>query len=41
MSDETTAGAVKQTTFEHGKITWNSSTNTVEVTVNGKVVPTQ
>ena len=40
-SDETTEGNVKTSTFEHGKITWNSSTNTVEVTVNGKVVPTQ
>lgn len=40
-SDETTEGGVKTSTFEHGKITWNSSNNTVEVTVNGKVVPTQ
>lgn len=40
-SDETTEGTVKTSTFEHGKITWNSSTNTVEVTVNGKVVPAQ
>ncbi|MEC4613232.1 LGFP repeat-containing protein [Tsukamurella tyrosinosolvens] len=38
-SDETTAGAVKQTTFEHGKITFNPQTGKVEVTVNGKVVP--
>ncbi len=38
-SDETTSGTVKQTTFEHGKITFNPQTSTVEVTVNGKVVP--
>lgn len=38
-SDETTSGAVKQTTFEHGKITYNTQTNQVEVTVNGTVVP--
>lgn len=38
-SDETTAGAIKQTTFEHGKITFNTQTGKVEVTVNGKVVP--
>ena len=38
-SDETTAGAVKQTTFEHGKITFNPQTGKVEVTVHGKVVP--
>ncbi|MCA0156689.1 hypothetical protein LB823_10800 [Tsukamurella sp. M9C] len=38
-SDETTSGAVKQTTFEHGKITFNTQTKKVEVTVNGKVVP--
>lgn len=38
-SDETTSGAVKQTTFEHGKITFDTRTKKVEVTVNGKVVP--
>lgn len=40
-SDETDADGVKTSTFEHGKITWNSATNKVEVTVNGKVVPTE
>ncbi|GAA1091810.1 LGFP repeat-containing protein [Tsukamurella spumae] len=38
-SDETTVGSVKQTTFEHGKITFNPQAGKVEVTVNGKVVP--
>ncbi len=38
-SDETTTGTVKQTTFEHGKITYDTQTQVVEVTVNGKVVP--
>ncbi|TWS24680.1 hypothetical protein FK268_05365 [Tsukamurella sputi] len=38
-SDETTSGAVKQTTFEHGKISFNTQTGKVEVAVNGKVVP--
>ncbi|NMD54129.1 hypothetical protein FK530_14820 [Tsukamurella conjunctivitidis] len=38
-SDETTSGAVKQTTFEHGRISFNTQTGKVEVTVNGKVVP--
>ncbi|CAM3783119.1 LGFP repeat-containing protein [Tsukamurella ocularis] len=38
-SDETTAGAVKQTTFEHGRITFDPKTGKVEVTVNGKPVP--
>ena len=38
-SDETTSGTVKQTTFEHGKITFDTRTKKVEVTVNGKVVP--
>jgi hypothetical protein len=27
------------TTFEHGKVTFNTKTGKVEVTVNGKVVP--
>lgn len=38
-SDEIATGAVKQTTFEHGKITFNTQTNKVEVTVNGTIVP--
>lgn len=38
-SDETTSGAVKESIFEHGKITYNTQTHKVEVTVNGKVVP--
>ncbi|KXO88767.1 hypothetical protein AXK56_09825 [Tsukamurella pulmonis] len=38
-SDETTTGTVKQTTFAHGKITFDTRTGKVEVTVNGKVVP--
>lgn len=38
-SDETEAGTVKTSTFEHGTITWNSATDKVEVTVNDKVVP--
>ncbi|MCF3937040.1 MULTISPECIES: LGFP repeat-containing protein [Gordonia] len=40
-SDETDNAGVKESTFEHGKITWDSATDTVEVTVNGEVVPTQ
>ncbi|MDL9935968.1 hypothetical protein QSJ18_04345 [Gordonia sp. ABSL1-1] len=38
-SDETEEGTVKTSTFEHGKITWDSATDKVEVTVNGEVVP--
>ncbi|MCB0929450.1 MAG: hypothetical protein U0R77_12530 [Mycolicibacterium insubricum] len=38
-SDETTEGDLRTTTFEHGKITFNTTTEAVEVTVNGKVVP--
>ncbi|MGB3697466.1 MAG: hypothetical protein WBA05_08540 [Gordonia sp. (in: high G+C Gram-positive bacteria)] len=38
-SDETDEGALKVSTFEHGKITWDSKTDKVEVTVDGKVVP--
>lgn len=38
-SDETDDGTLKVSTFEHGKITWDSKTDTVEVTVNDKVVP--
>ncbi|MEO9328963.1 LGFP repeat-containing protein [Gordonia aurantiaca] len=40
-SDETEKDGVKESTFEHGKITWDSATDKVEVTVNGKVVPTR
>lgn len=40
-SDETDENGVKTSTFEHGKITWTASTDKVEVTVNGKVVPGQ
>ncbi|MBD1322163.1 LGFP repeat-containing protein [Gordonia hankookensis] len=40
-SDETDADGVKTSTFEHGKITWTESTDQVEVTVNGTVVPAQ
>lgn len=39
-SDETDENGVKTSTFEHGKITWTQSTDQVEVTVDGKVVPT-
>ncbi|MBJ7338195.1 hypothetical protein [Mycolicibacterium sp.] len=38
-SDENTVGDLLVTTFEHGKITYDAKTNQVEVTVNGKVVP--
>jgi uncharacterized protein with LGFP repeats len=38
-SDETPAGDQLVATFEHGKIAYNSTTGQVEVTVNGKVVP--
>lgn len=38
-SDETTEGDLLVTTFEHGKIAYNAKTGEVEVTVNGKVVP--
>lgn len=38
-SDETDNAGVKQSTFERGKITWDSKTDKVEVTVNGMVVP--
>lgn len=38
-SDEETQGDLKVTTFEHGKVTFNTKTGKVEVTVNGKVVP--
>lgn len=38
-SDETPAGDQLVTTFEHGKIAYSTTTGQVEVTVNGKVVP--
>ncbi|MFL0289414.1 LGFP repeat-containing protein [Mycobacterium sp. SMC-18] len=38
-SDETPAGDQLVATFEHGKIAYNTTTRQVEVTVNGKVVP--
>ena len=38
-SDENVVGDQLVTTFEHGKIAYNSTTGQVEVTVNGKVVP--
>ncbi len=38
-SDENADGDLLVTTFEHGKVTYNVTTGEVEVTVNGKVVP--
>ena len=38
-SDENTVGDLLVTTFEHGKIEYDTKTDQVEVTVNGKVVP--
>ncbi|WP_135454770.1 hypothetical protein [Mycobacterium sp. DL99] len=38
-SDENADGDLLVTTFEHGKIEYNAQTGHVEVTVNGKVVP--
>lgn len=38
-SDENPDGDLLVTTFEHGKITYDTKTRQVEVTVNGKVVP--
>ncbi|KLI05338.1 hypothetical protein A5731_19290 [Mycolicibacterium conceptionense] len=38
-SDETADGDLLVETFEHGKITYNTKTHEVEVTVDGKVVP--
>ncbi|WP_286275670.1 LGFP repeat-containing protein [Mycobacterium antarcticum] len=38
-SDENTVGDLLVTTFEHGKIEYDAKTDQVEVTVNGKVVP--
>ncbi|CAJ1582855.1 hypothetical protein [[Mycobacterium] wendilense] len=38
-SDENPVGDLLVTTFEHGKVTFDPRTGEVEVTVNGKVVP--
>ncbi|SOX54336.1 hypothetical protein MAAFP003_3012 [Mycobacterium ahvazicum] len=38
-SDVNTVGDLLVSTFEHGKIEYNPTTGQVEVTVNGKVVP--
>jgi hypothetical protein len=38
-SDVNTVGDLQMSTFEHGKIQFNQTTGQVEVTVNGKVVP--
>lgn len=38
-SDEDTVGDLLVTTFDHGKISYDPTTDQVEVTVNGKVVP--
>lgn len=38
-SDVNTVGDLQVSTFEHGKIQYNPQTGQVEVTVNGKVVP--
>ncbi|OKH83186.1 hypothetical protein EB75_10635 [Mycobacterium sp. ST-F2] len=38
-SDETPTGDQLVATFEHGKVAFNTKTGQVEVTVNGKVVP--
>ncbi|MDV3126508.1 hypothetical protein M1247_16415 [Mycobacterium sp. 21AC1] len=38
-SDANAVGDLQVTTFEHGKIVYNAKTDQVEVTVNGKVVP--
>lgn len=40
-SDPVTDGDVTEATFEHGKISYNSETEKVTVTVNGKVVPAE
>jgi hypothetical protein len=39
ISDQTAVGDMLVTNFEHGKIAYNPKTGQVEVTVNGKVVP--
>lgn len=38
-SDETADGDLLVETFEHGQISYNTKSGQVEVTVNGKVVP--
>lgn len=38
-SDEVTDGDLKESTFENGKISYNTKTGKITVTVNGKVVP--
>ena len=38
-SDETAVGGQLVTTFEHGKVAYNTTTGQVEVTVNGNSVP--
>lgn len=38
-SDVNAAGDLQESTFEHGKIEYNPKTGQVDVTVNGKVVP--
>jgi len=38
-SDENTVGDLLVTTFEHGKVSYDATTDQVEVTVNGSVVP--
>ncbi|MFT4200672.1 LGFP repeat-containing protein [Gordonia sp. (in: high G+C Gram-positive bacteria)] len=40
-SDEITKGDLKESTFAHGTITYNTVTHKVTVKVNGKVVPTK
>ncbi|MCF3941348.1 MULTISPECIES: LGFP repeat-containing protein [Gordonia] len=39
VTDLTADGDVQEVTFEHGKVTENTATGEVTVTVNGKVVP--
>lgn len=38
-SDENTVGNLLVTTFEHGKVSYDATTDQVEVTVDGSVVP--
>ncbi|MCF8610497.1 hypothetical protein L5G28_10075 [Gordonia sp. HY285] len=40
-SNEATRGHVQKTLFEHGSITYDTKTDKVTVTVNGKVVPAE
>lgn len=40
-SDETETDGVKESTFENGTITFDPATETVEVTIDGEVVPTE